>query len=138
MGLGNGIIVFLAGLQDISPDLEDAAGIDGANRFAIFRHIILPLMTPIIFFQLIQSFVFAMQMFALPLLMAPNNAGNAGVLSTPPDNDVFLYMIHAFRQIFSFQRFGYGVALIWVLFIIIITLTGVLFATRRFWVWTEK
>ena len=138
MGLGNGIIIFLAGLQDISPELEDAAAIDGANQFQIFRRIIIPLMTPIIFFQLVQSIVFAMQMFALPLLLAPNNAGTAGVLSAPPQNDVFLFMIYAFQQIFSRQRFGYGIALIWILFGIIITITIILFGTRRFWVWTEK
>lgn len=137
MGLGNGIIIFLAGLQDVSSELEDAAAIDGASRFQIFRHIIIPLMTPVIFFQLVQSIVFAMQMFALPLLLAPNQASNAGVLSTPPQNDVYLFMIYAFQQIFQRQRFGYGIALIWILFGIIVAMTLILFWSRRFWVWTE-
>jgi len=135
MGLGNGIVIFLAGLQDISPELEDAAAIDGAGRLSSLRYIIIPMMTPIIFFQLVQSIVFAMQMFALPLLLSPS--GGAG-LSTAPQKDVFLYMIYAFQQIFQRQRFGYGVALIWILFAIIIVITIVLFWSRRYWVWTEK
>ncbi len=135
MGLGNGIVIFLAGLQDISPELEDAAAIDGAGRFSSLRYIIIPMMTPIIFFQLVQSIVFAMQMFALPLLLSPSGGAS---LSTAPQKDVFLYMIYAFQQIFQRQRFGYGVALIWILFAIIIVITIVLFWSRRFWVWTEK
>ena len=135
MGLGNGIVIFLAGLQDISPALEDAAAIDGAGRLSSLRYIIIPKMTPIIFFQLVQSIVFAMQMFALPLLLS--SSGGAG-LSTAPQKDVFLFMIYAFQQIFQRQRFGYGVALIWILFAIIIVITIVLFWSRRYWVWTEK
>jgi ABC-type sugar transport system permease subunit len=133
-GLGSGIVIFLAGLQGIPTSLEEAAVIDGASKLQSFRHVTIPLMTPLIFYQLVLSLVTAMQYFALPLLLAPNAAGNTGALATPPTRSVYLFMIHVFRQAFAFQRYGYSLALTWFLVVVVLLLTAVLFWTAPKWV----
>ncbi len=136
-GLGSGIVIFLAGLQGIPVTLEEAAVIDGANRFQSFRHVTIPLMTPIIFYQLVLSIVSAMQYFALPMLLAPNAGGNSGTMGVAPTRAVYLFMIHSFRQAFGFQRYGYATALTWFLVIIILIFTAVLFWSAPKWVHSE-
>ena len=136
-GLGIGMVIFLAGLQNIPAELEEAALIDGATKLQTFRHITIPLMTPIIFYQLVLSIVTAMQYFALPILLAPNAAGNQGTLTAPPVRSVYLFMIHTFRQAFGFQRYGYATALNWFLVLIIIGFTLFLFWTAPKWVHYE-
>ncbi|RIK56044.1 MAG: sugar ABC transporter permease [Chloroflexi bacterium] len=136
-GIGSGIVIFLAGLQGIPTELEEAAVIDGASKFQSFRHITIPLMTPIIFYQLVLSVVSAMQYFALPMLLAPSAGGNAGALATPPTKAVYLFMIHAFRQAFGFQRYGYATALTWFLVVLIMVFTAILFWSAPKWVHYE-
>ncbi|MCL4831221.1 MAG: sugar ABC transporter permease [Caldilineaceae bacterium] len=137
-GLGSGIVIFLAGLQGIPLELEEAARIDGANKFQSFRNVTIPLMTPIIFYQLVLSLVSALQYFALPMLLAPSAGGNSGALSTPPTRSVYLFMIHAFRQAFGFQRYGYSLALTWFLVVVIILFTAILFWSAPRWVHYES
>ena len=131
-GLGSGVIIFLAGLQGIPTELEEAARIDGATDWQAMRHVTLPLMTPVIFFQLILGLINSFQTLALPLLMS-----QTGAASTLPLRSVYLYMVHAYAQIFVYQRFGYGLALIWMLFVVVLILTLVVFATSRYWVYYE-
>jgi ABC-type sugar transport system permease subunit len=128
---GVGMIIFLAGLQNIPAELKEAAQIDGANGWQIIRYITLPLMTPIIFFQLILAIIRSFQQFSLPLLLS------GGQLGTMPPRSMYLFMIHVNRQIFVNQRFGYGIALLFVLFLIIVTLTLLLFWSTRYWVYQE-
>jgi multiple sugar transport system permease protein len=132
-GLGGGMVIFLAGLQGIPKELEEAALIDGANRIKVFRHVTIPLMTPVIFFQLIMALIGSLQAFALPMLIY--GSGNMG--STPP-RPVYLYVVHTYREIFAFQRFGYGTALLWMLFVIILALTLMVFRSARYWVHYEE
>lgn len=136
-GLGAGIVIFLAGLQGIPVALEEAAVIDGANRFQSFRHVTIPLMTPIIFYQMVLSIVTAMQYFALPMLLAPTAGGGAGALGAAPTRAVYLYMVHSFRQAFGFHRYGYATALTWFLVVIILLFTAVLFWSSRKWVYSD-
>lgn len=128
-GLGSGMVIFLAGLQGIPAELEEAARIDGANTWQIMRFVTLPLMTPVIFFQLVLALISAGQQFALPLLIAPSGSSN---------RSVYLYMVHTYQQIFVFQRFGYGTALLWLFFILVLVLTLVVFRTSRYWVYYEN
>ena len=137
-GIGGGMIIFLAGLQAIPDVYEEAAVVDGANKWQRFRMITIPLMTPLIFYQLILSLVVALQYYALPLLMAPNTASTAGLLSSTPQRDIYLYMIHALRQAFTFQRYGYSLALTWFLVAIIMVFTFILFRTSSLWVYYEN
>jgi len=132
-GLGSGMVIFLAGLQGIPSELEEAARIDGANKLQVFRSVTIPLMTPVIFFQLIMALINSLQAFAVPMLVY--GGGNMG--STPP-RAVYLYVVNTYRHIFAFQRFGYGTALLWLLFVVILGLTLLVFRSARYWVHYEE
>lgn len=131
-GLGWGMVVFLAALQDIPDELVEAARIDGANGWQVFRHVTFPLMTPVIFFVGILGLIGSFQEFIYPLLLGTGHEQ----LSFPP-RAVYLYMLHTYRQIFTYQRFGYGIALLWLLCLVILGLTWLLFKTQRYWVYSE-
>jgi multiple sugar transport system permease protein len=130
-GLGAGMVIFLAGLQNIPEELVEAAKIDGANGWRVFAHITLPLMTPIIFFQLIMGLVGSFQQLTYPLLLATAVSGTTGV----PPRSIYLYMIHTYQQIFANQRYGYGTALLWILTIGVTALTLLVFWSQKFWVY---
>jgi len=132
-GLGSGMVIFLAGLQNIPEELKEAAQIDGANVLQLFRHVTLPIMTPVIFFQLVLGLISAFQQLVLPMLLAPGQEGSGW---NPPRSS-YLYMIHAYRQLFVYQRYGYSTALLWLLFIVIMALTLLVFRTARYWVFYE-
>jgi len=132
-GLGGGMVIFLAGLQGIPQELEEAALIDGANKLRVFRHITIPLMTPLIFFQLVMALITSLQTFALPMIVYGGGAMTGGVA-----REVYLYVINTYRHIFAFQRFGYGTALLWLMSIVIMGLTLVVFRTARYWVYYES
>jgi multiple sugar transport system permease protein len=136
-GLGSGMVIFLAGLQGIPDELIDAARVDGANSWQIFRHVTIPLMTPIIFFQLVMALIGSFQQFVIPLLLTTTaGSGSTGLPPVPP-RSVYLYMNHVYRQIFGLQRFGKGTALLWLLSIVVMVLTLVVFKTERYWVYSE-
>jgi multiple sugar transport system permease protein len=129
-GLGAGMVVFLAGLQGIPAELEEAARIDGASSWDVLRHVTVPLMTPVIFFQLVLALVGSLQQLAVPLLVSNSGQGASA-------RAVYLYMVHTYQQIFVFQRFGYGMALIWLFFVLILLFTLLVFRTSRHWVYYE-
>ena len=131
-GLGGGMVIFLAGLQNIPDELVEAAKIDGANGWQVFRHITLPLMTPIIFFQLIMGLIGSFQQLVYPLLLA---TVTGAYVSVPP-RSIYLYMIHTYQEIFANQRYGYGTALLWLLTIGVTALTLVVFWSQKFWVYS--
>jgi len=131
-GLGYGMVIFLAGLQGIPEELKEAAQIDGANGWQVFRHITLPLMTPVIFFQLVLGLIGSFQQLNLPLLVT--KVGIAA--SSVPPRPIYLYMIHTYQQIFTSGRYGYGTALLWMLFIGILILTWIVFWSEKYWVYS--
>ena len=133
-GLGGGMVIFLAGLQGIPDELVEAARIDGANSLQVFANITLPLMTPVIFFQLILGLIGAFSQLNLPLLL--QNVGLTGS-GAVPSRQIYLYFVNAYSQIFTSQRYGYGTALLWLLFVGVLILTGVVFWTSKFWVYEE-
>ena len=130
-GAGVGMVIFLAGLQGIPRELEEAAHLDGASKLQVFRHVTIPLMTPVIFFQLVLAIIGSLQQFALPMLLAGGRMG-----SVPP-RAAYFFVVHVMRQIFTFSRFGYGLALMWILFVVVVVLTLLVFRTSRFWVFYE-
>lgn len=136
-GLGGGMIIFLAGLQNIPTELKEAAFIDGAGEGRVIRHVILPLMTPVIFFQLILSIIGSIQQFVLPMILS-SIQGFSGQLGAVPPRSIYLYMVHVNLQIFARQRFGYGMSLLWLLFVIVVVFTIVVFWSSRFWVYYEN
>ena len=130
-GVGGGMVIFLAGLQGIPNELKEAARIDGASAWQVFRTVTLPLLTPVIFFQLILSIIGALQVLVAPMLMAGSSLG----ASPPRDN--YFYLIHVYQQVFAHQRFGYGMALLWLLFAVIVALSALVFRSSRYWVYYE-
>ena len=130
--VGVGMIIFLAGLRNIPTELKEAAQIDGATGWQVTRYITLPLMTPILFFQLILAIIRSFQQFSLPILLA------GGALGSMPPRSTYLFMIHVNRQIFVSQRFGYGIALLFIMFLLILILTGLLFWSTRYWVYQDN
>ena len=125
--VGGGMIIYLAGLQSIPTNLYEAASIDRANWWHKTRFITLPLLSPTIFFQLIVGFIFSMQIFTEAFIMT-----NGG----PADASLF-YLLYLYRQAFQYFDMGYASALAWVLFVVILFLTIVMFKTSRFWVYYE-
>jgi multiple sugar transport system permease protein len=132
---GGAMIIFMAGLQGVPKELEEAALIDGANIFQMFRLITLPLVTPVVFYQLVLSIIFSLQILVEPILLS-GSLGGAGIGTLPPRPN-YVYMVHTYTQIFTSQRFGYGSALLWILFILVLLLTLIVFRTGRYWVYYE-
>lgn len=116
-GLGASMVIYLAGLQGIPDVFYEAAMIDGAGRWAQLRHITIPLMSPIIFFNLIIGIIASFQVFTAGFLIT-----NGG-----PQNATLFYVLYLYRNGFQYLDMGYSAALAWVLFLIIMTLTLVIF-----------
>jgi multiple sugar transport system permease protein len=129
---GAGVVVFLAGLQNVPDELREAALIDGANSLQVFRHVIMPLMTPLIFFQLVTTMIAVFQEATTPMLLWGIEIGRV-----PPPN-VYLIMVHILRQIRLQNLYGYGSALVWIMFVVLIIISVVLFWSQRFWVHYEE
>lgn len=137
-GLGGGMIIYLAGLQNVPNEFKEAATVDGANSIQSFFRITLPLMTPVLLFQTITGLIWTLQLLVPALLLTPQAVSSGGLsagLAIPPDNR--LYMVHLYEQTFIYQRFGYGLALAWILFIVIMILSLILVRTSRHWVYYE-
>lgn len=124
---GGTMIIFLAGLQDIPRSLFEAIDMDGGSRWAKLRHITVPLMTPTIFFNLIMGIINGFQVFSQAYVMT-----NGG-----PNNASLFYVFYLYREAFQFSRMGSASAIAWVLFVIIMLLTMVIFKTSRKWVYYE-
>jgi len=133
-GLGGGMIIMLAALQGVPVELEEAAIVDGAGRWTIFRHVTVPMISPVLFFQVITGVIVALQIFVQPLLLT-NAAGIAAVGNVPDSNT--LYMVQVYQEFFLGNRFGYGSAMLWVFFVIILGLTLILLRSSRSWVYYE-
>ena len=131
MTVGGGMVIFLAGLQGVPNELKEAAQIDGAAPFRVFTSITFPLLTPVVFFQLIMGIIGSLQVLVAPMLLA------GGSLSTVPPRENYFYLVHVYLQVFANQRFGYGTALLWLLFVVIVALSVVVFYSSRFWVYYE-
>ncbi len=129
---GGGMVVFLAGLQGIPAEYREAAMIDGATRAQVTRYITLPLLTPVIFFNLVTGIIVALQTLVQPMLLSPGILGLSP--GTVPPRDNYLYVVHAYIEIFTKQLFGYGSALLWLLFAVVLGLTVLRFKTSRRWV----
>nr|WP_272954854.1 sugar ABC transporter permease [Kribbella shirazensis] len=120
-GCGGAMIISLAGLQDIPRELLEAAQVDGASYWQTFTRITVPLLSPVILFQVITGVIGSLQSFA-PLLLSSGSLSGAGAV--PQGN--YMYMIHVFAQYFSASRFGYASAMLWLLFAVILLVTLVI------------
>ena len=133
-GLGGGMVIMLAALQGVPPELEEAATIDGAGRWRVFWNITVPMISPVVFFAVITGAIGALQILIQPLLLTPAS-GIAGAGSVPQSNR--LYMVQVYQEFFLSNRFGYGSAMLWVFFLVILGLTLILLRSSRSWVYYE-
>lgn len=128
-GIGGGrMIIFLAGLQNISSSLYEAAAIDGASRLQQFRHVTIPMLTPMIFFNMILGIIGSFQVFTQAFLMTGGG----------PDNSTLFSALYLFRVSFQQLHMGYASAMAWLLFIILAILTAIQFFYARKWVHYEE
>jgi len=118
-GVGGSVVIYLAALQDVSRELYESAMIDGANAWHKLRHITLPMISPVIFFNLIMGIIGALQVFAGPYIMF----GGGG-----PNRSALFYAIYIYQNAFEYNQMGYACAMAWILFLIILALTWI--ATR--------
>lgn len=122
---GSSMLIFLAALKNLPPDLYEVASLEGASKLQQFFKITIPLITPSIFFNLIMQISNAFQEFNGPYLVT-----QGGPLQTTNLASLFIY-----QQAFQRYNMGYASAASWVLFAIIVSITIILFATQRFWVY---
>ena len=126
-GFGNMALVFLAGLQGVSQDLYEAAECDGANALQRMWHITVPSVSPIILFNLITGMIGAVQVFDAAYVMT-----NGG-----PNNATLFYIFYLYTKAFGEAQLGYASALAWILFMVIVIVTAVIFKTSKAWVFYE-
>ena len=126
-GVGNAMLIMLSGLQNVPTELYDAAKVDGANPLQAFRNVTFPMISPVIFYNLVLSIVGLFQYFLVPLVV---NQGTGR-----PGGATMFYNLYLYRTFFAFQHMSYGSTLAWLLFIFILIVTLLLFGTARYWVY---
>lgn len=126
-GIGNMMLIFLAGLQSVPTELYDAARVDGAGVWARFRHVTLPMISPVLFYNLIIALIATFQYFTQAYVIT-NGRGD-------PGGETLFFNLNLFREAFQFYNMGYASALAWVLFVVVLGLTAILFRTAGSWVY---
>jgi multiple sugar transport system permease protein len=127
--VGSGALVFLAGLKEIPQSLLEAASIDGAGAWQRFRHVTMPLLSPVILFNLVMGVIGSFQVFTQALVIG----GTTG----RPLESTLMYMVHIYRNAFRYFSMGYASALSVVLFLAILLVTLLIFRTSNAWVYYE-
>ncbi|HUN48471.1 MAG TPA: sugar ABC transporter permease [Stellaceae bacterium] len=123
---GSPMIVFLAGLRQIPKDVYEAAAIDGASPWRRFRSVTLPLLTPVLFFNLVVQTIDAFKAFTPAFIISSGTGG-------PIDSTLF-YTLYLYQEAFAYFRMGYAAALAWILVLIIAAFTAFAFLSARYWV----
>jgi multiple sugar transport system permease protein len=126
-GMGAGALIFLAGLQEIPQALLEAAAIDGAGPWLRFRHITLPLLTPVILFNLVVGVIGAFHVFT-PALVSGGTTGK-------PLESTLMLMVHIYRNAFRYFAMGYASALAVVLFLAVLMVTWAIFRSAQMWLY---
>jgi multiple sugar transport system permease protein len=132
---GIGMLIFLAGLKGIPEELYEVARIDGAGAVRRFLTITLPLLTPVIMFQLIWGIFLAANIFVEPILISPGLV--QGIGSTVPTENLTVNL-YALQRIFGDGDFGYGAAIAWIFVFLLLVVTTLVFLSGRFWVFYGK
>jgi multiple sugar transport system permease protein len=123
-GLGGAIVIYLAGLQDVPAELYEAAQIDGASSWQQIRHVTLPLLTPVILFNVVTGLIGSFQYFTQAYVMTQGGPGDT----------TLMYSLYLYRTAFEFFKMGYGSALAWFLLLVILVCTYIIMRTSGEWV----
>lgn len=123
---GATMVIFLAGLKQIPKELYEAAEMDGANAYRRFRAVTIPMLSPVIFFNLLLGLIGAFQVFASAYIISNGTGGPAGMT-----NFITVYL---YKRGFSDGQMGYAAAIAWVLLVVVAVIASILFRTQRSWV----
>ena len=126
-GVGHTVVIYLAGLQDVPRELYEAAAIDGAGIWGRLWSVTIPMLSPVIFFNLILAIIGTLQVFTLPYIMTQGG----------PARSTYFYTMYLYDNAFTFLRMGYASAMAWMQLLIILTLTGLAFWTSKRWVYYQ-
>ncbi len=126
--IGTAMTIVLAGLQDVPRDYYEAAELDGVSPIQRFTKITFPMISPVVFFNVLMAIIKGLQIFTQPYVMTQGD----------PAQSTYVYGLYLYNTAFSYGKFGYASALAWVLFVIIIIITGVIMGTSKFWVFYRE
>ena len=126
--IGSEVIIYLAALQEIPRDYHEAALVDGANSLQQTRFITLPLLTPVIFFHLVNGTIWAFQYFTEAFVMTGGGPANA----------TLFYALSLYRNAFTSLKMGYASAQAWILFIVVMIATLIIVRSSKGWVYYEE
>ena len=135
-GLGNSVLIFLAGLQGVPTHLYEAAEVDGATWWHKFWRVTIPMTSSIIFFNLVMNIIGAFQVFSIVYIIFSGRGGYSAPTAGPA-NSALVYVLYLYRNAFNYFRNGYACAIAWVLFAVIMALTFLAFRTQSMWVYYE-
>ena len=124
-GVGGGMVIYLAGLQGVPTEFYEAAEVDGAGWWPKFWHITLPIISPVILFQLIMGIIGALQTFTQGYVMTEGG----------PNNATLFYLLYLWRSAFERLQMGYASALAWGIFVYILALTLLVLRSSAAWVY---
>lgn len=127
-GIGGGMVIYLAGLKGIPASLYEAATLDGASPLHRLTHITLPMLSPLLFYQLVMGIIGSFQIFTQAKFMTP--------LGGPGESTLF-YVFNLYRQAFEFHQMGYASAMAWILFLLLLALTLLIFRASKKLVYYE-
>jgi multiple sugar transport system permease protein len=130
---GSAILIYLAGLQDVPVELQEAAELDGANTLQRTQHVTIPMITPVIFFNLVMGMIGFFQYFTEAYVMTRGVSSNADA-GGPAESTLF-YSIYLFQNGFHYFKMGYASAQAWILFWIVVALTIIIFRWSSTWVY---
>ena len=122
--VGNTVVIYLAGLQDVPRELYEAADLDGANAAQRLFYVTLPMISPVIFFNLIIAIIGVLQIFDTPFMMTQGG----------PNRASYFYTYYLYDNAFSYLHMGYASAMAWIQLLIVLALTAVAFLTSKKWV----
>lgn len=125
-GVGNFMVIYLAALGDIPPQLYEAAELDGAGAWRRFWHITLPMLSPVIFFNLVMGLIHAVQAFTQVYIVSEGQGAPAG--------STLMLSLYIFLSAFKYLEMGYASAIAWSLFVLVVLVTVALFRSSRYWV----
>jgi multiple sugar transport system permease protein len=113
-GVGHAMVIYLAGLQDAPEELYEAAELDGAGWWSRTRNVTLPMLSPVILFNVIMGIIGTLQVFTVPYVISP--AGS-------PARSIYFYSMYLFDNAFIYHKMGYACAMGWIMFVLILLLT---------------
>lgn len=127
-GFGRAMVIFLAALQNVPKELLEAAEVDGAGPFRRFVRITLPIISPAIFLNLVMNMISSMQIFQQAYVITQGGPANASLF----------YVLYLYREAWNYFHMGYASALAWILFVVILGLTLLVFRSSALWVYYEQ